>query len=160
MSPYSASPAARQALQSFAFEVHVSPIVQKCSAELPIKLNRGNVPVQYLPPQAETVFLPGDLGHTRKKGLANSVSAEVGAYVDVFEENAGTAVKGGIVIEEKRVSGRLSIPFGDQRAKLGPLAETIARETGFGHGHRKMFESGKFVNHYFQQRDVSRSGVA
>ena len=88
--------------------------------------------------------------HPRQQRLSNSLPSILVANVDVLQKESGTALEAGVVVEEKRIAGRLAVPFRHQHAKFGRLAKSIAQQAGLGHHHGKTFEFGEFMNERVQ----------
>ena len=110
-------------MERVAGEAHDAPLGEHASADLFVDGDGGSVPVEDVPLEARAAFVDGDLRETGEQGAADSLPAQRGRDVEVFEADAVVAEPGGVAGEEEReasgcgrFAGRFAV-VGDERAE-------------------------------------------
>ncbi len=99
-------------MQRRSFQTDHFPFVAEGGVQLLVEVDGSVVPVQDVEHNAKTIILPSHPSEPGEQRAADALAAELGADVDIFEEEAGAA-KRGIAVKEKRVAGGLRVPFSD-----------------------------------------------
>src|SRR6185437_10608152 len=102
---------------------HDAPLSEHAGADLFVDGDGGSVPFEHVPLEAWAAFVNGDLREAREQGAANSLPAQRGRDVEVFEADAVVAEPGGVAGEEEReacgcgsLAGRFAV-VGDERTE-------------------------------------------